>query len=613
MSNGDPARVGREEGPVISGPSRFAIATRFLRLLPSLVRSGPTGRFTAGDLLEQAVRRRGDAPFVRFEERVCTYRDINALANRVAHWAIGRGIGPGSVVGLLMENRPEYLAMWLGLAKVGGVTALLNTHLRGDALAHCVEAAGCDLLLLGEECSETWLSLGKEVPGITVMTVHDPRPAEHASVPGSGSLDAQLADNSTDNPPLQVRSALRGADPLFYIYTSGTTGLPKAARLSHARFMGGGIYATLAGMGKKDVMYCPLPLYHTSGGVMCVNAVLRKGATLALARQFSAHHFWEDVAHHGATAFQYIGELCRYLVNQPAGPLDKSHRLRLAIGNGLRPDVWKVFQQRFAVAHIVEFYGATESNVAMVNLAGREGSVGKPFPGLQTALVRFDTVCQDVVRGADGYCQACAPGESGELLGRISEGRSAAGRFEGYTSRAATEQKILRDVFASGDAWFRTGDLLFHDTDGFYYFVDRVGDTFRWKGENVSTQEVAEAVMAQHGVHLCAVYGVELPAAEGRAGMAAVVLEPGTSLDGEVLFKGLENALPAYARPAFVRIQQAAELTGTFKLRKVDLQKQGYETGASQDRILYRDDEGRTYRLLDPQSYSRIQNGELHF
>lgn len=595
-----------------TAPSSLTIGARFLRLLPGIIRSGPTGRFTAADLLERTAERRGGATFVRFEDRECTYAEINALANRVAHWALARDLGRGSVVALLMENRPEYLAMWLGLAKVGAVTALVNTHLRGDALAHSLHAADCHLVLMGTECADAWRSLDATSQDVELFQVGNPDEKSVAPLPGVRSLDEEIADLGTANPPTSVRAELRGSDPLFYIYTSGTTGLPKAARLSHARFMGGGIYAALAGMGRHDVLYCPLPLYHTSGGVMCVNAVLRHGATLALARQFSSHHFWDDIARHQATAFQYIGELCRYLVNQPPHPLERSHRLRFAVGNGLRPDVWQTFQERFGVPRIVEFYGATESNAAMVNLKGRAGSVGKPFPGMKIALVRYDVERDEVVRGADGRCLPCSPGEPGELLGHIAEGRSAAGRFEGYTSREATEKKILRDVFEAGDAWFRTGDLLSCDDEGYYYFVDRIGDTFRWKGENVSTQEVAEAVTAQPGIHLCAVYGVEVPGADGRAGMAAVVLEPDTALDGQALFQGLEGALPAYARPAFMRIQREPELTGTFKLRKVELQRQGYDLDACQDPILYRDDQRRAYLPLDAPALAAIRQGEIH-
>ncbi|MBP6725553.1 MAG: AMP-binding protein, partial [Halioglobus sp.] len=297
----------------------------------------------------------------------------------------------------------------------------------------------------------------------------------------------------------------------------------------------------------------------------------------------------------------------------PPHPLERSHGLRLAIGNGLQPDVWKTFHERFGVAQVVEFYGATESNAAMVNLVGRIGSVGLPFPGEKIALVQYDPESGEVARGAEGFCRYSAPGAPGELIARISEGGSAAGRFEGYTSREATEKKILRNVFEAGDAWFRTDDLLSPDTDGFYYFVDRVGDTFRWKGENVSTQEVAGAVMACPGIDLCAVYGVKVPGAEGRVGMAAVVLEPGTTLDGCRLYQVLENALPDYARPAFVRIQKAAELTGTFKLRKVELQQQGYDPGASEDQILFRDDPARTFCPLDAETLALIEVGVIRF
>jgi fatty-acyl-CoA synthase len=589
------------------------ITVRFIRRLPDLIRGGPSGRFTVGDLLERLVRRHCHATFVRFEDQAWSYAEINALANRVAHWGQGHGLQQGSVVGLLMENRPEYLAMWLGLAKLGIVTALLNTHLRGEALAHSLRAADCKIVLLGEENEEAWSSLSSGAIDAEVFRVGNFRQPRQESITAADCLGHQLVQFSDANPPRSLRAELRGGDPLFYIYTSGTTGLPKAARLSHSRFMGGGIYASLAGLTSADVFYCPLPLYHTSGGVMCVNAVMARGATLALARHFSAHLFWDDVAKYRATAFQYIGELCRYLVNQPVHPLERDNHLRMAVGNGIRPDIWTTFQDRFGVEQIVEFYGATESNVSMVNLRGRVGSVGKPFPGMKTALVRYDLEVNDVVRGPDGLCIPCKCNEPGELLGYIAQGRSAAGRFEGYTSKEATRQKILRDVLREGDAWFRSGDLLSRDEDGFYYFVDRIGDTFRWKGENVSTQEVAGALNTLAEIHLCAVFGVAVPGADGKAGMAAIVLEPEASLDGEVLFHALEGALPNYARPAFVRIQQQADVTGTFKLRKVELQEQAYDLAACPDPILYRDETERAYRPLDNKTAARIQRGDIRF
>ncbi len=587
-----------------------------LRVLPDLVRSRPMGRFSVADRIERAADRWPDAVAVREADRSTTFAELDRRANVVARWAETNAVARGTVVGLLMENRAEFLASWLGLAKLGAVTALFNTNLRADALALSVDTAGCSLVLVGTECADAWSSVAHRVEQCEPIWVADPgtagEPSPSTGPPGR-SFDAEIESLGSDRPPRDVRDGLRSSDPLFYIYTSGTTGLPKAARLSHSRFLGGGIYAMLAGLTRGDVLYCPLPLYHTVGGVMCVDAVLRSGATLALARRFSAQGFWDDVARYDATAFQYIGELCRYLVNQPPHRRERDHRLRFAVGNGLRPDVWEQFQSRFGVPRIVEFYGATESNVAMVNLQGRVGSVGKAPPGLHMMLVRYDVDRDEVVRGPDGRCVPCGTDEPGEMLGRISHGRSLAGRFEGYTSSAETERKILRDVVSDGDAWFRTGDLLRRDADGFHYFVDRVGDTFRWKGENVSTQEVAQAVTDLPSVDLCAVYGVEVPGAEGRAGMAAIVLASGAAFDGEAFFDGMSGALPAYARPAFVRIQDEPELTATFKLSKVRLRKEGYDPDAGTDQVLYRDDLRRAYLPVDREVVERIECGGIRF
>jgi fatty-acyl-CoA synthase len=588
---------------------------RSVRWMLPLALRGPRSRFTAADLIERRARARGGAVFVCFEGRERSYRDFNRAANRIAHWALRRGLGRGHVVALLMENRPEYLETWAGLAKAGATTALVNIQLRGNALAHAIAAAGASHVILGAECVEAWETLGAGRPaGAALFVVSDPdRPAPQRLPAGAQRLEDQTRQESAEDPPRSVRAALRGADPLFYIYTSGTTGLPKAARFSHARWMGGGIYALLAGFGRRDRFYCPLPLYHTVGCVMAVNAVLSAGGSLALARRFSASCFWDDVVEMQATAFQYVGELPRYLLDQPEREAERRHRVRFCVGNGLRPEIWRRFQQRFRIPHIVEFYGATESNVSMVNLADRVGSVGRPAPGMRAELLRYDVQRDEHLRDAQGRLVRCGPGEVGELIGRISEGRTAAGRFEGYTSREDSERKILRDVFRRGDAWFRSGDLMRRDADGFYYFVDRIGDTFRWKGENVSTQEVADVVGALPGVELCAVYGVRLPGAEGRAGMAALRLHAGTTLDGKALYAHLEQRLPPYARPALVRLLAEPELTATFKIRKVALQREGYDSSSIADPLYYRDDAQRSYLPLSPEIADRIREGGIRF
>jgi fatty-acyl-CoA synthase len=347
--------------------------------------------------------------------------------------------------------------------------------------------------------------------------------------------------------------------------------------------------------------------------VMQVGAVLASGASLALRRRFSASAFWDDVREFDATHFQYIGEFCRYLLSQPPRPNDREHRIRAIIGNGLRADVWAPFQERFGIPRIVEFYGATEGNVPIVNFENKVGSVGRyPFKALSNArLVRYDVEADAPVRDARGLCVECSPGEAGELVGRIPErSDDPRGRFEGYTSKEATDRKVLRDVFKPGDAWFRTGDLLRQDAQGFFYFVDRIGDTFRWKGENVSTQEVAEALSSLSELVLANVYGVRVEGHDGRAGMAALLLAPGEVFDGSRFYAHVDSVLPRYAAPLFVRLLSDVEMTGTLKLRKVNLQEEGFDPGRVPDPLFFRDDAARAYVALTPDVARAIASGE---
>jgi len=567
--------------------------------LPFL-RIKPDSSFSVADKIEDRAASRGSHPFVLFEGQSVSYAESNEAANRVAHWALAQGLTAGDVVALLMQNRPEYLSTWGGLAKIGVTTALINTNLSGKALAHAIDAAGTRKLLIGSECMSLFESLGADArAGLQTFLMQDS--ANRVQSPAgiediSPALDAQPATN----PDRSHRAGVTAGDPLVFIYTSGTTGLPKAAKMSHLRFTMTGLVSLIAGFGPRDVMYCALPLYHSAGGAMAVMTVINSGGTLALRRRFSASHFWEDVRDMEATAFQYIGEFCRYLLNQPDHAQDASHKLKFAIGNGLRPDIWPDFQSRFALPKVVEFYGATEGNVAITNFEGKVGSVGKPPPIVPAPLlVRYDVENDEHIRGDDGLCIECKPDEVGEMLGEIpADSNTAQGRFEGYTSKEATEKKILRDVKKQGDTFFRTGDLLKCDAAGYFYFIDRIGDTFRWKGENVSTQEVAEAVGIYPGVEMVNVYGVEVAGTDGRAGMAAMILADSSTFDGAALYKLATDQLPAYARPVFVRLQPQAEVTGTFKLRKVELQREGYDPVTVSDPLFVRDDAAQTYKPL---------------
>ena len=593
--------------------------TQFYRLLRyglPLRRLSPEGDLTLADLIERQVEKRGDHAFVLYEDRQLSYREYNEIANRVAHWAMARELRTGDVVALLMENRPEFLCVWAGLAKVGITTALINTNQPGRALHHAISESKAGLAIVGSECLPLYETLERDTPWkLAVLTEAGAHNAAAARFPaGAEDLAASLGTQPTGNPPRKVRSGAHTGDELFYIYTSGTTGLPKAARFSHIKFVSAGTAARFGGFGPTDTMYCALPLYHSAGGAMAAGAVLLSGGTLALRRRFSASRFWEDIRRYDATAFQYIGEFCRYLLNQPADPKDGQHRIKLIIGNGLRPDIWEEFRDRFRLPSIIEFYGATEGNVAMLNMDNKVGSVGRiPLKSMMDArLIRYDVEKGEYLRDENGRCIECEPGEVGELIGAMpATSNDARGRCEGYTSIADTEKKSLSDAFEDGDLFFRTGDLLKTDAEGYFYFIDRIGDTFRWKGENVSTQEVAEAIGVYPGVQMTNVYGVEVTGAEGRAGMAALVLEDPSAFDGAAFYELVTGSLPAYAAPVFVRLQEEPEVTGTFKLKKGDLQAQGYDRSQVEDPLFVRDDAAGRYVELTAERLSALETGAL--
>jgi fatty-acyl-CoA synthase len=405
------------------------------------------------------------------------------------------------------------------------------------------------------------------------------------------------------------------SDRALHIYTSGTTGRPKAANVSHFRVMQWSCwFAGLMDVGPADRMYDCLPMSHSVGGVVATGAMLVAGGSVAIRERFSAGELWADVCRWDCTLIQYIGELCRYLVHMPPGAHDTAHRIRLACGNGLAPDVWRTFEQRFRIPRILEFYAATEGNVSLFNVEGKPGALGR-IPAFLAhrapmALVQVDLDAEVPVRDGQGRCVRCGVNEVGEAVGKILDDRGpATTRFEGYTSVADTEQKILRDVFEPEDAWFRTGDLMRRDAEGYFHFVDRIGDTFRWKGENVATSDVASALCAFPSISEATVYGVTVPGADGRAGMAAVVCHG--PLDLAALHAHLSAQLPHYARPRFLRVRAGLDVTGTFKHTKRDLIREGYDPRASDDPLYVDDPERHTFvRLIEP-LHDRIQRGAL--
>ena len=600
------------------------LTKRVLKALPDGRRIGPSSRETVADLFERSAQRHADRPAILYGESgepvAVSFAELDAMANRVAWWALDRGLRHGDPVALLMENRPAFVATWLGLAKVGVIAGLLNTNLVGKALAHALSTSQARILIAGTECLDHLASsLSDLATPPEIWLAHE---STGAAVPtavpdGARDFDADLARRSARGVDPSVRDEVRGGDSLFYIYTSGTTGLPKAAHISHARFLSAAVGGSvILRLDPDDVSYCALPLYHSAGGVMQQGATLYSGAALALRRRFSARAFWDDCRRFGATRFHYIGEFCRYLLHQAPQENDRDHRVYAALGNGLRPDIWEEFQQRFGIERIIEIYGATEGNNIFFNLRGKVGAVGR-LPGgslgrrigsVRTA--RFDIEREELVRDEQGFCVECEPDEPGELLCRINE-TGMLGRFEGYTSEEATEKKILRGAFKPGDAWFRSGDLLRIDSGGWLYFVDRIGDTFRWKGENVSTQEVAECLSGFSGLELANVYGVAIEGQDGRAGMAALVLAGRhEQFDPETFYAHVDEHLAPYAAPIFLRLCREAEITGTMKLRKVTLQEEGFDPGRIDDPLFVREDAARTYVPLTRPLHAAILSGE---
>lgn len=598
-------------------PTREESQARLDRLSAAVLAHTPGQKYTLADRLEERAVQFADRPFLYFEDRVLTYRELNEAANRVAHAAIRAGLQTGDVVALSMENRPEFLTTWMGFAKLGVTVALLNTNVRGQPLRHALETTRARLLVIGSECLAQLDSLAGDLAGVrSVWLARDPAdrsgPSDASDIAGpphAASLTALLLDMPATNPDPTVREKLVAGDDLFYMFTSGTTGLPKAARLSHMRYLGvGDGMSAVGGYGPDDVIACVLPLFHGAGGMVVISSALSKGAAVMLRRKFSASRFWEDARRYGVTGFQYVGEICRYLVNQPPSPDDRNHKVRTMMGAGLGPGVWKQFQERFGVKDILEGWSSTEANTSLTNLDNRPGACGRiPFKERHNGrLIRYDVENDCHPRNPDGTCIECGPHEVGEFIGMIPNlPNSGAGRFEGYTSANETEKKILRNVFRPGDAWYRSGDLLYHDEDDYYYFVDRIGDTFRWKSENVSTQEVAEVLSTFAGVQIANVYGVKIPGAEGRAGMAALLLRDPAAFDPRGFYDFTAQHLPHYAAPVFVRLVRDADLTATFKLRKVDLQRQGYDPSSVSDPLFVRDDESETYLRLTVEEFAR--------
>lgn len=514
----------------------------------------PTAKTSIGRVFQERAARHADKVFLRFEDRDITYREANETTNRYAAVLAARGVGHGDVVGIMLRNSPEPVLLMLAAVKCGAISGMLNYHQRGDVLKHSLGLLSAKVVIADPEFVDPINECGADTEGLVTLDEFD-----------------RLAETATTSNPASAAAVL-AKDKAFYIFTSGTTGMPKASVMTHYRWL-----RALAGFGglgmrlnSNDTLYCCLPLYHNNALTVALSAVLNGGSTLALGKSFSASKFWDEVIRYEATAFVYIGEICAYLLNQPEKDTDRKHKVRVICGNGLRPAIWDEFTERFGIERVCEFYGASEGNTAFVNILNVPKSTGIcPTP---VAFVQYDSETGDPVRDDKGRVRRVPNGEPGLLLSKVSNFQP----FDGYTDKDESEKKLVRDAFKEGDVWFNTGDLMRSQGFGHAAFTDRLGDTFRWKGENVATTEVEAAISTDPQVEEATVFGVEVEGAGGKAGMAAIELREGEEFDGKALAKAAYERLPGYAVPLFVRVVKELAHTSTFKSQKGDLRKEGY-------------------------------------
>ncbi|KAK0144009.1 Very long-chain acyl-CoA synthetase [Merluccius polli] len=546
--------------------------------------------------------------FVVFEDTSYSYGQADGLSNRVARvLSTHVQVKEGDTVAVFSGNEPVYIWTCLALAKLGCTASLLNSNIRSKSLLHCLSCCGAKVLLVAPDLraavEEVMPALLQQ--GVRVFVLSDDCASE-----GIESLGEKIQQASDQPVSPQLRANTTIKSPALYIYTSGTTGLPKAALVTHERLLQASMMYGLCNVRADDVLYLYLPLYHASGFFMGLCGAMDTGITVILRRKFSTSQFWNDCRKHNVTVIQYIGEIMRYLCNTPKTPSDRDHKVRMAIGNGIRADTWAEFVQRFGDIHICECYGATEGNVGFINYIGKVGAIGKEnfLQRMMTpyALIKYDTEKEEPIRDSHGFCIEVPKGQTGLLVGKIS-GRAP---FRGYANnKQQTERKKLKDVLVKGDVYFNTGDLLKIDQHGFVYFQDRIGDTFRWKGENVATTEVADHLLMVDCIEEANVYGVKVPGHEGRIGMAALTLKEGMDFDSSSTYQHVKSYLPAYARPQFIRIQEALVVTGTFKLMKSALVEEGFNPGIISDPLYYLSSQG--YVPMTHDIFNNITEGRI--
>ena len=557
-----------------------------------------------GALVEINAEKYSDNIAIKFEDMMLTYKEFNEWVNRYAHYFLSLGLKKGDVVQLIMTNRPEYLMILTAVGKIGAITSLINIDLREMSLVHCLKLTPGKLIIIDENCFDIFSQVQSDLDLPEDQLLYFFPDQGLISTPkGFIDLSQEVKNFPVDNPLTTMN--VKTSDTVTYIFTSGTTGFPKATIFAHATmvtcyYIFGPVLCELT---PDDTMYVSLPLFHSNSIGAGFASAFGVGAALAIGRKFSVSRFWDEIRKYNATAFNYIGEVCRYLINQPPKPGDSDNPVRVIMGAGLRPEIWKDFKNRFNIEKITEYYSATEAVAAFVNILNFDCTVGYCF--YPYAIVKYDHEADSPIRNKEGFMERVSLGESGLLLFEIA----GTAVFRGYTDKKATEAKIFRNAFKEGDTWFNTGDLMRDIGKKHAQFIDRLGDTFRWKGQNISTTEVEEVLNVFDQVLLSSVYGVQIPNTDGRAGMAAIVPETSVeNFDLKKLADILSQNLPDYATPIFLRFKSKMSTTATFKLKKVELKKEGFDFENIDDPLYVVLPGESEYVHLTNEIYENLQN-----
>ena len=574
--------------------------------------------YSIGLEVRQRAELQANDVFCLFEGKQMTWKEFDQRSNQVAHLLKSQGIQQGDTIACFMDNRLENLIVSLGIIKLGAICSFINTSLTDKALQHCIELVDSKKIIVGEELlkpiEEIRERLSFKKDDYLFVPDNYPERGGVSCPEWASNMDDLLASQSSDH--LEETSQVVLKSIAYYIFTSGTTGLPKASIITHDRWLRMAYGFCEAGykLTKSDRIYVCLPLYHSNAQFLGYGAALKAGASIFLRRKFSASNWLSDVREQNCTAFTYIGEVCRYLMDTPEQPDDANNPMTKISGNGLRPDIWMEFKKRFGIERIGEFYGASEGNAGCVNAFNKDKTIG--LCAAKHALIEYDVIEDKIIVNEEGFCKKVKKGEPGLMIAEISD----KWRYDGYSNKDASDKKILRDVFVDGDQYFNTGDILKQVDVGFtlgiphYDFVDRVGDTFRWKGENVSTNEIGELLSNHDDIVLANVYGVEIPNTNGRAGMAALTLKEGHSLDIASFSALVKNKIPAYAQPLFLRIHPDMETTGTHKMKKGELREEAFHLDKKGDDTIYAlKPNASEYCLLDDEFYRVIMDGKAGY